>query len=75
MRADGNFVIYGPAGALWATNMTGIAGVSLVAKNDASLVAKNGASLVAKNGASLVAKNGASLVSLRPRRHRGLGTA
>jgi hypothetical protein len=59
MRADGNFVIYGPAGALWATNMTGFAGVSLVAKNDASLVAKNGA----------------SLVSLRPRRHRGLGTA
>jgi hypothetical protein len=38
MQADGNFVIYGPAGALWATNMTGFAGVSVVAKNDASLV-------------------------------------
>ena len=38
MQSDGNFVIYGPNGALWATNTSGNPGAYLVVQGDGNLV-------------------------------------
>jgi hypothetical protein len=38
MKADGNFVVDGPAGQLWASNTPGATGASLVMQDDGNLV-------------------------------------
>ncbi len=38
MQDDGNFVLYGPAGAIWASNTAGNPGAWLVVQDDGNVV-------------------------------------
>lgn len=52
MQSDGNFVLYGPSGPLWATYTHGSASSRLVMQSDGNLVAYDGPTVLWASGTS-----------------------
>lgn len=50
MQADGNFVFYGPSGALWSTNTYGTANAYLILQGDGNLVIYSNAGAIWNSG-------------------------
>lgn len=69
VQGDGNLVLYGPSGAVWATNTVGVTGAHLAMQGDSNLVLYDGAGRARWNsgtttfkGAHLVVQNDGNLV-------------
>jgi hypothetical protein len=72
LQGDGNFVVYGPSGPVWATNTTGTGATTLVMQTDGNLVLYAGPQPVWASGTpgsgsdALALQNDGSLVVFGP---------